>query len=161
MLVKESAGDDAAWRILGMSACQLGNGDEAKRARGHVGRNEQKALDKLCRGHRVNIAPAREPSAPTEAALEETGMAAKDNMTKMLSSADSYAKRCFTKQPSYRTQMKLRVTAFPGSDHFVATAISTGPAEIRACLEALFKNVSPPRVTAAVSAERIYSPDEE
>jgi serine/threonine-protein kinase len=161
VLVKESAGDDAAWRTLGMSACQLGNGDEARRARGHVGKNEQKALDKLCRAHRVNIAPPRETSAPAEPALEQSGMAARDNMTKMLASADNYAKRCFTKQPSYRAQMKLRVTAFPGSDHFVATAISTGPAEIRSCLEALFKNVTPPRVTAAVSAERIYSPDEE
>ena len=90
--------------------------------------------------------------------LEASGMHARDTIARMLVAADPFARKCFMRAPTYTGTMKLRVTAFPGSDHFVSTAISTGPEEIRACLEGLLKTLRPPRVTSAVSAERVYGP---
>ena len=55
---------------------------------------------------------------------------ARDAMMKMLSVLNPSTRACFAKSPSYRSTMKLRITAFPGSDHFMATAIPTGPIEI-------------------------------
>ncbi len=154
-LVKEDPADAAAWRVLAQAACMAGNPDEAHRARPHLARGDQHAVDKLCRGR--HAAPHDGGDAP----VAEGSTQARDMIGKMLASASGFARKCFAREPSYRAPMKLRLSAFPGSDHFVATAISTGPVEIRSCLEGLFRNVRPPRVTAAVSAERLFSPDEE
>ncbi len=102
--------------------------------------------------------PAPIESPPPPAPLEASGMHARDTMAKMLATAEPFARKCFARVPGYAGTMKLRVTAFPGSDHFVSTAISTGPEEIRVCLEGLLKNIKPPRVDSAVSAERVYGP---
>jgi serine/threonine protein kinase len=124
-----------------------------------------------CRDEAIPEAPRRRPVAPVEEKAgtpppppvtpapptEASGMHARDTMAKMLATAEPFARKCFTRSPGYSGTMKLRVTAFPGSDHFVATAISTGPAEIRACLEGLLKNLQPPKVDSAVSAERVFS----
>jgi hypothetical protein len=103
--------------------------------------------------------PARHPGG----VASEPSTRARDQIERILAAADKSARRCFSRAPSYSTTMKVRVTAFPGSDHFVATAISTGPLEIRSCLESLFKTAHPPKVSAAISAERLYAPgtDEE
>jgi hypothetical protein len=157
--LRDDPGLDAAWRIAGISACMTGNGEEAHRARPHLDRELQRSLDKLCHAHHVSgFGPSEaheSPSSPQPPA-EPAMMRAREQIQRMLGTAEPFARKCFAKVPSYHPTMKVRVTAFPGSDHYVATAISTGPVEIRTCLEALFKPLHPPRVTAAISAERLY-----
>jgi hypothetical protein len=157
-VVRGDSSSGGAWRVLGASACMIGSVDEAKRARSHLGKGDQKYVDKLCHGKRIELVEARR-EAPEEPPLEAGSLAVRDAIQRMMGGAEASAKKCFARTPGYKQPMKLRVTAFPGSDHFVATAVSTGPIEIRSCLEGLFKGARPPRATAAISAERVYSPE--